>query len=173
MLAILQPQVTSRQQLKATNDLVTFGSVKNAQQLREEFASRLIELCGDLELPERGRQTAIAKKLGVSQQAVRKWLDGEAFPEMDKVISIAEWAEINVNWLLQGVGPKSDKTIPTRAIVIDEVMRYGTPEERRELVNFIRFKLANASTPLPAERMQRYVKALDTYTADENNRRKH
>lgn len=150
---------------------VTFGSVKTAQQLREEFGARLIEVCADMELPERGRQTKLAKLFGVSQQAVRKWLDGEAFPEMDKVLAIAEWAQVNVNWLLQGSGPKFDKTLPTRAIVIDEVMSQGTPEERRELVNFIRYKLANATTPLPPERMQRYVKALDTYTDD--GKRKH
>jgi transcriptional regulator with XRE-family HTH domain len=141
--------------------------MRDAAELRRQFASRLIEACEDKGLPERGRQTALAKQFGVSQQAARKWLDGESFPEVDKVIAMAEWLEVNVNWLLQGVGAKSLDKLPTRALVIDEVMRHGTAEERRELVNFIRYKLANAALPLPPERLQRYVKALDTYVGDD------
>lgn len=169
MQAILQPQVTLRQQPEATSLKVTFGSMKTATQAREEFAARLAEICADMQLPERGRQTALAKRFGVSQQAVRKWLDGEAFPELDKVLAIAEWAEVNVNWLLQGVGPKHDKTLPTRALVIDEVMRHGTPEERRELVNFIRYRLHQARQPLAEERIKRYEKALETYITDKDS----
>jgi transcriptional regulator with XRE-family HTH domain len=140
--------------------------MKSAAQHRQEFASRLAEVCEDMQLPLRGRQTQLAKMLHVSQQAVRKWLDGEAFPEMDKVLAIADWAEVNVNWLLQGAGPKYDKTLPTRALVIDEVMRFGTPEDRRELINFIRYKLSQAAIPLAAERLKRYEKALETYVED-------
>lgn len=119
-----------------------------------------------MKLPVRGRQTALAKQFGVSQQAARKWLDGASFPEVDKLVAMAEWFDVNVNWLLQGVGPKRGDKTPTRALVVDEVMSRGTPEERRELVNFIRYKLENSETPIAAERKQRYVAALNTYVID-------
>src|ERR1700754_872095 len=120
---ILQPTVTKRQQPVVTCQTVTFGSMATAPGPLTPFAERLIELCVDKQLPARGRQTQLAKLFKVSQQAARKWLDGRSYPETDKIVAIADWAGVNVNWLLQGVGPKHGNRVDAKALVLDEAVR--------------------------------------------------
>lgn len=40
--------------------------------------------------------------VGVSHQAVRKWLNGESIPRQDKITSIAELLRVDVTWLALG-----------------------------------------------------------------------
>lgn len=40
----------------------------------------------------------------VTQQAVRKWLNGEAIPAHDKILALAEWLEVGTEWLEYGKG---------------------------------------------------------------------
>lgn len=160
---ILQPVVPFGQQLRVTTLPVTFGSVKHSARVRKAFAERLVEICNDMQLPERGRQTALAKQFGVSQQAVRKWLDGESYPETDKIIAMADWAEVNVNWLMQGVGLKHGNRVETKVLVLDEVLRSLPAEERREAIGFIRFKLERTRALFTSEKLARYEKALENF----------
>ena len=39
------------------------------------FVARLREVCDDMNLPPRGRQTALAHQLKVTQGATKKWLN--------------------------------------------------------------------------------------------------
>ncbi|MBY0270623.1 MAG: hypothetical protein K2X06_12185 [Burkholderiales bacterium] len=41
---------------------------------------------------------------GVTQQAVRKWLNGEAIPAHDKIMALADWLEVGAEWLEYGKG---------------------------------------------------------------------
>lgn len=83
---------------------------QDMSQLSEARAisERLNEIADDLKLPpkQHGRQTAVAKKWGVSQAAARKWLEGESIPEMHKVIAISRDAQVSIEWLLTGRGSK-------------------------------------------------------------------
>lgn len=50
-------------------------------------------------------QEQLAEKLGVSRQAVSKWESNQAYPEMDKVLQLAQMFQLNVDDLLnQDIG---------------------------------------------------------------------
>lgn len=72
----------------------------------ESFVSRLNELFDDKKLPNRGRQAFLSKQFRVSQPSAKKWLDGINYPEMGKIIEIANWGNVSVEWLLTGRGIK-------------------------------------------------------------------
>ena len=48
-------------------------------------------------------QEDLAITLGVSRQAVSKWETGEAKPDTDKVIALAEYFEVTTDWLLRDI----------------------------------------------------------------------
>ena len=45
-------------------------------------------------------QEQLAEKLGVSRQSVSKWENGEAYPEMDKVLQLCKMFNLNIDELL-------------------------------------------------------------------------
>ena len=73
-----------------------------------DFAIRLNQACDESPLvPEhgRGRQVYIAKKLKVTQEAVRKWLVGESLPRPDKFKELAKVLGVDPLWLQLGTSP--------------------------------------------------------------------
>lgn len=77
------------------------------------FAQRLTQACDDnTAIPEygKGRQVVIAKRLKVSQEAVRKWFAGEAVPKQGKMKELADFLEADEAWLTLGVEPELDRT---------------------------------------------------------------
>lgn len=46
-------------------------------------------------------QEALAEKIGVSRQAVSKWETGEALPELNKIIALADVFAVTTDWLLK------------------------------------------------------------------------
>jgi len=73
-----------------------------------EFARRLTQACDESPLvPEhgRGRQVYLAKKLKVTQEAVRKWLVGESLPRPDKIGDLAKVLGVDPVWLQLGTSP--------------------------------------------------------------------
>lgn len=133
---------------------------------RERFAERLAELCNDKKLPARGRQKRLAERCEVSHQAVGKWLRGEAYPEIEKILALAEWAEVNVNWLLQGVGPKRGTHVDTKALLLDEVLHSMPPDVGADLIDNIRAKLIRIGKLEAREPTPRYMSMLDAYESD-------
>ena len=69
---------------------------------KQQFAARLNEAMAEKGLPERGRAKLLADKFSVSPKAAGKWIKGEAFPEMEKLIDISRFVEKEVEWLLTG-----------------------------------------------------------------------
>jgi len=51
-------------------------------------------------------QEALAEKLGVSRQAVSKWENGDAEPELSKIRSLTELFDVSIDWLLSEEEPK-------------------------------------------------------------------
>ena len=165
MTPIFEPKVAISQQPKVETRLhnLRFMTEPDEKQL---FAKRLNEVCADKGLPERGRQTALARLFKVTATAARKWLVGVGMPETELAIHIAKWADVNFEWLMTGRGPKVGDKVPTRDLVVDEIMRHGTPEERRELINYIKYRIEHATTPVTREERARYNAALDTYATE-------
>lgn len=44
--------------------------------------------------------------MGLSQQAARKWLEGEGMPELVRLIELAKHFKCHVEWLAAGRGPR-------------------------------------------------------------------
>lgn len=74
----------------------------------KEFARRLNQACDDLgNIPPlgQGRQVYFARKLKVSQEAVRKWFSGEARPRVRVMVELAKLLNVDPAWLSFGIEP--------------------------------------------------------------------
>lgn len=132
-------------------------------QPKAQFAARLHEICADKQLPVRGRATQLARQFAVSQQAAAKWLGGLSYPELETAIAIAEWAEVNVTWLLQGVGLKRGNRVSTRAQLLEEALRSLPPDLGTDLLDNLRAKLERVGRLTAQEPPARYQSMLDAY----------
>jgi transcriptional regulator with XRE-family HTH domain len=70
------------------------------------FAKRLIQLCEEKELPERGRQATLARVCEIKPSSVNKWFNAISLPDAANLLTIAEWGKTTVDWLLTGRGQK-------------------------------------------------------------------
>lgn len=70
----------------------------------EAFSLRLNQMLDDLDIPKRGRLVLLAKRYGVTHPSARKWLVGEGYPDIVKLIDLAKWGKTTVDWLLTGRG---------------------------------------------------------------------
>lgn len=71
-----------------------------------QFNERLKQACDNSKLvPEmhQGRYVAIAKRMNVSEEAVRKWFTGESRPRFKKMAELASWLNVDEGWLALGV----------------------------------------------------------------------
>lgn len=84
-------------------------------------------------------------------------------PELEMAIRIADWADVNINWLLQGVGPKHGNRIDAKALVIDEAVRSLPRELGINLIDNLRAKLERAGKLQAQEPSKRYTTMLDAY----------
>lgn len=85
-----------------------------------DFKSRLIRACDDSPIVPpygKGRQVAIAKRLGVTQEAVRKWFVGEALPRPDKMRELADYLEVDEPYLALGIKPDFDRHEKRRNLI--------------------------------------------------------
>ena len=106
MELILQPTVVESQQLIVLSNPFSI-CLMDSKKLKREFSIRLHEICDGMGVqPVPGRQTALAKIFTISQEAARKWLEGESIPTFERQDQICEWAKVNYEWLMRGKGPK-------------------------------------------------------------------
>lgn len=76
---------------------------------KQLFSNRLINLCDEKGLAERGRQTVLKKICGVTQQSVSKWFHAEAIPEYEQCLKLCNYFNVNFEWLLRGTGIKRNE----------------------------------------------------------------
>jgi len=70
-----------------------------------DFKDRLRQACADnadIPLFNKGQQTFIAQNVGVSQEAVRKWFNGESKPKAAAAKKLAKLIKVNYLWLTMG-----------------------------------------------------------------------
>ena len=145
--------------------------MEDSAQLLAAFAARLNEVCDDMDLPKRGRQVALAAQFKVTNKAARKWLLGLGYPELATAVQLANWGKVSVNWLLQGLGPKHERRVDTRAAVLDEAIRLLPRESGIDLIDNLRAKLIRIGRLDANEPTPRYGAMLDAYE-DELARKK-
>jgi transcriptional regulator with XRE-family HTH domain len=122
---------------------------------KEEFAARMNEVADLLEIPKKGknRQKSFGNLFSVSQEAARKWLEGESFPSTEKAIQIAKRANVNFEWLMTGRGPTSgtgDALSADAQEKISEVfsrLQSAILHERAHLELWLKIKKEGASEP--------------------------
>lgn len=88
---------------------------------KQEFSKRLAKACADAGMRERGRAVTLSKITGLSKEAARKWLNGEAIPAMDHAIVLAQYFAVSVDWLLTGTGQPA---IGDAGMLTDEERRH-------------------------------------------------
>jgi len=73
---------------------------------KAEFSERMNLIADKLGIPPKGqnRQLLFGKMFKVSQEAARKWLEGESIPQISKCIEIAKKADVSFEWLMTGRG---------------------------------------------------------------------
>ncbi|MGH7153658.1 MAG: LexA family transcriptional regulator, partial [Acetobacteraceae bacterium] len=70
---------------------------------RAAFVSRLREILRHWPSADR-----LARAVGVSPSAFRKWLKGEAEPSRERLVALADTAEVGIAWLAKGEGPEPE-----------------------------------------------------------------
>lgn len=66
----------------------------------EGFISRL-----KLVIEEYGSINSLAKAANLSESSIRKWRDGTSEPSRDRLVALAEAAQVSMDWLAAGKGP--------------------------------------------------------------------
>lgn len=74
------------------------GKDDKEDDMMNQFANRLAECRKKRNLT----QAQVAENLSVSFQAVSLWERGETYPEIDKLVDIAELYQVSLDWLLNG-----------------------------------------------------------------------
>lgn len=84
------------------------GIILNMAKTEEKiaFSKRLAELCDDKGLKDRGRQQALKKVCGLTQQSVNKWFNGEAVPEYENGVALCKFFNCHYEWFMTGRGDK-------------------------------------------------------------------
>ncbi len=111
------------------------------------FAERLQEACNAADIPQgRARSGSIAQRFGVSTEAVRQWLNGQAVPEMSRLLELSEELECSLDWLLLGRLPASGqvrepgaayKALSAQERAVLSAMRRLSARRRQALVQLL------------------------------------
>ncbi len=75
----------------------------------EGFAARVREaMDNSTAIPEhgRGRFYAVARRMGVTHEAVRRWATGASFPRLRSLERLAEVLDVDPGWLATGDSPR-------------------------------------------------------------------
>lgn len=71
-------------------------------------------------------QEELAITLGVSRQAVSKWELGDAMPDTDKIITLADYFDVTTDWLLRDIEPSAPESKTNSIPSVAEMLR-GAP----------------------------------------------
>lgn len=101
-----------------------------------EFSERLNLTLNDLGWPLHGRQSRLAHEFGISQVAARKWLNGLALPETEKIPLLSERLNVSLEWLLLGRGTLKGDRIFVHVPVIswEEIRKWLDPLTRKTII---------------------------------------
>lgn len=73
-----------------------------SSEIRAAFTARLKKALADRGIAEWGAGSRLAKITGKTPKAASKWLNAESMPGRPAMIQIAEWLEVDVDWLEYG-----------------------------------------------------------------------
>ena len=115
------------------------GNTYQRSELLKDFSLRLQQaveksIYKDLE------QGVLSERIGVSRQALRKWLKGMALPSQARLPLIADILNINLIWLATGEGSmsKHEDVVITDNTNESNKFRFSITQEEIELVEKFR-----------------------------------
>lgn len=84
-------------------------------------------------------QEQIAERIGVSRQAVAKWEKGEALPDIENIVALADIYEVTVDSLVRNVsaysGAAPDKQHMFGIVRVNDKGQITLPKQCREIFN--------------------------------------
>lgn len=84
-------------------------------------------------------QEQIAERVGVSRQAVAKWEKGEALPDIENIVALADIYEVTVDSLVRNVaaysGEAPDKQHMFGIVRVNDKGQITLPKQCREIFN--------------------------------------
>ena len=93
--------------------------------------------------------SAIGRLFGVYPSAVTKWRDGDALPELRKLLDLVEITGCSAEWLLTGEGSRVSKVDDiTKALL--KIWASLSEEDRKAVLDFVKYK-ASQPPPTPAK----------------------
>jgi transcriptional regulator with XRE-family HTH domain len=129
---------------------------------REAFARRMHELCDELGIPRgHGRNAALGRKVGKTPNAARKWLLGLGYPELSHAVALCKEAQVNVNWLLQGAGPKKGERTDADTLRLAEGLERLPLENKQAVLEYLRYEFERADGWFTHEALARYIDSID------------
>lgn len=111
--------------------------MNNRDATRARFSRRLNALLDYYEVPAKhnGRQEALKSLMGVSQEAARKWLEGESIPTVDKIAKLCSLFPCRQSWLQTGEMPMIDD--PVKSEIID-LLDAVDPKMRQSILELLK-----------------------------------
>lgn len=82
--------------------MVALSLVQGHAMIDKDFAQRLARACDDSQIIPpygKGRQVYIAKRLKVTQEAVRRWFSADSRPRVQIMSKLAALLEVDEAWL--------------------------------------------------------------------------
>ena len=89
----------------------------------KEFAGRLHQALDDLGIPAENRASFLAKMFGLTAPACRRWLNGLNYPETYRLVALANKLQVNIVWLLDGVGEKKESFQRINKDLLQDIVR--------------------------------------------------
>lgn len=84
-------------------------------------------------------QEQIAEKIGVSRQAVAKWERGEALPDIENIVALADIYEVTIDSLVRNVaaygGKSPEKQHMFGLVRVNDKGQITLPKQCREIFN--------------------------------------
>lgn len=85
----------------------TIETKENLQAFSERLKTAC-DNCPSIPAENKGRQTYVAKHIGVSQEAARKWFSGDSMPRKPKMDKLVALLSVDYAWLALGIKPELD-----------------------------------------------------------------
>lgn len=97
----------------------------------EDFSIRLNEILDDIGVPRRGRLVTLARRFNITHPSAKKWMDGQGYPDTDRLIELAKWGNTSLDWLLTGRGQKRPQDLNASQEFQDtvELLRKANPQQ--------------------------------------------
>lgn len=102
----------------------------------------------------------LARAVGVSPSAFRKWLRGEAEPSRERLVALADATSVSIAWLTKGEGPEPQfQGVPSTERGVPATAANGTLDLRRFVVLPKRSEAAaaGAGTPQPPNTRSEFI----------------